>query len=249
MPSDKTAAAAPAHLVPKAGDAHAERASDRIRYRLVSAGQRFHANDNIADYVEDGELDELQAEVTEHMQQVLKSLVIDVDGDHNTNETAKRVARMFVREVFSGRYLKMPTVTAFPNAERLSELLIVGPITMRSACSHHLCPIIGKVWIGILPREDSHLIGLSKYARLTEWIMNRPQIQEEAVIQLANTLEEKVQPEGLAIVIEADHFCMRWRGVKDADSSMTNSVMRGAFLTDPDLRREFLALLSRKTGR
>ena len=223
--------------------------SERIRQRLLAAGQRYHANDNIADYVEDGELDELQAEIASHMQKVLRSLVIDVDGDHNTAATAERVAKMFVREVFAGRYAKMPAITEFPNAERLSELLIVGPITLRSACSHHLCPIIGKTWIGILPRADSHLIGLSKYARLTEWIMNRPQIQEEAVIQLADTLEEKVRPEGLAIVIEADHFCMRWRGVKDAESSMTNSVMRGAFLTNPDLRREFLALLSRKNGR
>ena len=221
-------------------------ASERIRKRLLAAGQRFHANDNIADFIEPGELEAIQAEVAGHMQEVLKSLVIDVDGDHNTEDTAKRVAKMFVREVFSGRYLQMPAVTEFPNVERLNELLIVGPITMRSACSHHLCPILGKVWIGILPREDSKLIGLSKYARLTEWIMNRPQIQEEAVIQLANKLEEKVNPEGLAIVIEADHFCMHWRGVKDADSSMTNSVMRGAFLTNPDLRREFLALLSRK---
>jgi len=225
---------------------HEDLASERVRQRLLAAGQRFHANDNIADFVAPGELEAIQAEVAGHMQAVLKSLVIDVDGDHNTEDTAKRVAKMFVREVFSGRYLKMPSVTEFPNVERLNELLIVGPITMRSACSHHLCPILGKVWIGILPREDSKLIGLSKYARLTEWIMNRPQIQEEAVIQLANTLEEKVNPEGLAIVIEADHFCMRWRGVKDADSSMTNSVMRGAFLTNPDLRREFLALLSRK---
>jgi GTP cyclohydrolase I len=221
-------------------------ASERIRKRLLAAGQRFHANDNISDFIEPGELEAIQAEVAGHMQAVLKSLVIDVEGDHNTADTAKRVAKMFVREVFSGRYLKMPAVTEFPNVERLNELLIVGPITMRSACSHHLCPILGKVWIGILPREDSHLIGLSKYARLTEWIMNRPQIQEEAVIQLANKLEEKVNPEGLAIVIEADHFCMRWRGVKDADSSMTNSVMRGAFLTNPHLRKEFLTLLSRK---
>ena len=221
-------------------------ASERIRKRLLAAGQRFHANDNISDFIEPGELEAIQAEVAGHMQAVLKSLVIDVEGDHNTADTAKRVAKMFVREVFSGRYLKMPAVTEFPNVERLNELLIVGPITMRSACSHHLCPILGKVWIGILPREDSHLIGLSKYARLTEWIMNRPQIQEEAVIQLANKLEEKVNPEGLAIVIEADHFCMRWRGVKDADSSMTNSVMRGAFLTNPDLRKEFLTLLSRR---
>jgi GTP cyclohydrolase I len=226
-----------------------QRVSDRIRQRLQQAGRRFHANDNISEFVEDGELEGLQAEVAEHMQQVLRSLVIDVDGDHNTSDTAQRVARMFVQETFSGRYAKMPSVTAFPNAERLSELLIVGPITIRSACSHHLCPIIGKCWIGILPRPDSQLIGLSKYARLTEWIMNRPQIQEEAVIQLADTLESKVRPEGLAIVIEADHFCMRWRGVKDAESSMTNSVMRGAFLTNPDLRREFLSLLSRKNGR
>ncbi|TXL67280.1 GTP cyclohydrolase I [Zeimonas arvi] len=221
-------------------------ASERIRKRLLAARQRFHANDNISGFIEPGELEAIQAEVAGHMQAVLKSLVIDVDGDHNTADTAKRVAKMFVREVFSGRYLKMPAVTEFPNVERLNELLIVGPITMRSACSHHLCPILGKVWIGILPREDSKLIGLSKYARLTEWIMNRPQIQEEAVIQLANKLEEKVNPEGLAIVIEADHFCMRWRGVKDADSSMTNSVMRGAFLTNPDLRKEFLTLLSRR---
>ena len=135
--------------------------SERIRYRLVSAGCRHHANDNIADYIEDGELDELQAEVQARMQEVLKALVIDTESDHNTQETAKRVAKMFVREVFKGRYEKAPTVTEFPNAERLNELMIVGPITVRSACSHHLCPIIGKVWIGLLPSEHSNLIGLS----------------------------------------------------------------------------------------
>ncbi|MGZ7234614.1 GTP cyclohydrolase I, partial [Streptococcus pyogenes] len=76
----------------------------------------------------------------------------------------------------------------------------------------------------------SNLIGLSKYVRLTDWIMSRPQIQEEAVTMLANELQERVQPDGLALVMEADHFCMHWRGVKDTDSKMINSVMRGAFL-------------------
>jgi GTP cyclohydrolase I len=142
----------------------------------------------------------------------------------------------------------MPEVTEFPNIEQLNELLIVGPITVRSACSHHLCPILGKVWIGIMPNEHSNLIGLSKYARICDWVMSRPQIQEEAVMQLANMLQAKVKPDGLAIVIEADHFCMQWRGVKDADSRMTNSVMRGSFLKDPNLRREFLSLLSKKSG-
>jgi len=218
-------------------------ASDRIRYRLVGAQCRYHANDNIAGFIREGELDELQAEVEAKMSEVLRSLVIDTDGDHNTNDTAKRVAKMFLTEVFRGRYVAMPSVTEFPNASRLNELMIVGPVKVRSACSHHLCPILGKVWIGVLPNEFSNLIGLSKYARICDWVMSRPQIQEEAVIMLADQLQERVKPDGLAIVMEADHFCMHWRGVKDDESMMTNSVMRGAFLKDASLRREFLSLL------
>ena len=221
-------------------------ASERIRYRLVGADCAYHANDNIAAFIRDGELEELQAEVAARMQEVLSALVIDTESDHNTNETAKRVAKMYITEVFRGRYTPMPAVTEFPNFSRLNELMIVGPVTVRSACSHHLCPIMGKVWIGILPNEHSNLIGLSKYARICEWIMGRPQIQEEAVMMLANELQERVKPDGLAIVMEADHFCMHWRGVKDTESMMTNSVMRGAFLKDANLRREFLSLLSKK---
>ncbi len=220
--------------------------SDRIRARLVKADHRFYANDNIAEFLLDGELDELHQEVEEKMTSVLKSLVIDTESDHNTRETARRVARMFLGEVFKGRYVAMPKVTEFPNSEKLNELLIVGPVTIRSACSHHLCPILGKVWIGVMPNQHSNLIGLSKYARICDWVMSRPQIQEEAVVRLADILQDKVRPDGLAIVIEADHLCMQWRGVKDADALMTNSVMRGAFLTDPNLRREFLSLLSRR---
>jgi len=77
-----------------------------------------------------------------------------------------------------------------------------------------------------------------------EWVMARPQIQEEAVIQLADLLQDKMRPDGLAVIMRADHYCMQWRGVKDMDSKMTNSVMRGSFLNNPNLRREFLALLN-----
>lgn len=222
----------------------AMRASERIRARLLQAGQRHHANDNIAAYVEDGELDEISAEVEQHLQQVLRALVIDTDSDHNTAATARRVAKMFVREVFAGRYLAPPVATAFPNVTRLNELMTVGPITVRSACSHHLCPILGKVWIGVLPSASSELIGLSKYARICDWVMNRPQIQEEAVTMLADELQRRVKPDGLAVVMQASHLCMGWRGVKDDGSLMTNSVMRGAFLTDASLRREFLTLIA-----
>ena len=231
----------------ESGDLARLPASDRIRYRLIGAKCRYHANDNIAEFVEDGEIDELRAEVEEQMQNVLRALVIDTESDHNTNETAKRVAKMFLTEVFAGRYTAAPAVTEFPNVSRLNELLIVGPIKVRSACSHHLCPILGKVWIGLLPNEHSNLIGLSKYVRICDWIMSRPQIQEEAVTMLANEVQARVKPDGLAIVMEADHFCMAWRGVKDDEAQMTNSVMRGAFLKDPNLRREFLSLLAKKT--
>ena len=222
--------------------------SQKIRERLQAARHRFHANDSISDYIAPGELDALMSEVEGKMLGVLNSLVIDTEGDHNTRETARRVAKMYLTEVFRGRYAARPSITEFPNVERLNELMIVGPITVRSACSHHLCPIIGKVWIGVLPNEHSNLIGLSKYARLTDWVMSRPQIQEEAVTRLADLLQEAMQPDGLAIVMEADHFCMQWRGVKDTDSKMINSVMRGSFLKDANLRREFLALLKNKNA-
>lgn len=217
--------------------------SVKIRERLAAARRRFHANDNIAEFIRPGELELLLDEVEAKMQDVLDSMVIDTAGDHNTHNTARRVAKMYLNEVFKGRYVRPPAITEFPNAEHLNELMIVGPITVRSACSHHFCPVIGKIWIGVLPNEHTNVIGLSKYARLVDWVMGRPQIQEEAVVQLADLIMEKTQPDGLAIVMEASHFCMSWRGVREMDSKMLNSVMRGVFLTNATLRREFLALI------
>lgn len=218
--------------------------SVKIRERLKQAQKRFHANDNISEFIEPGELEQLLDEVQDKMQGVLDSMVIDTTHDHNTRATARRVAKMYVNEVFRGRYVAQPAITEFPNAEHLNELMIVGPITVRSACSHHLCPVIGKIWIGVLPNKNTNVIGLSKYARLVDWIMGRPQIQEEAIIQLADLILDKTRPDGLAVVMEASHFCMSWRGVREMDSKMLNSVMRGAFLTNPELRREFLSLVS-----
>ena len=224
----------------------ADPVSARIRARIEKNGKRYFANDNISGFIEPGELEALLDEVSGKMQGVLESLVIDVAHDHNTHDTARRVAKMYLNEVFRGRYVGQPPVTEFPNAEYLNELMIVGPITVRSACSHHFCPIMGRLWIGLLPNEHSNLIGLSKYSRLAEWIMSRPQIQEEAIAQVADLLMNKVAPDGLAVVMEADHFCMHWRGVKDTATKMVNSVMRGAFLKNASLRREFLSLVNLK---
>jgi GTP cyclohydrolase I len=111
--------------------------SEIIRKRIKAKKVRFHANDNISDFIEAGELDALVEEVSVKMQAVLESLVIDTESDHNTKNTSKRVAKMFVNEVFKGRYVEPPALTKFPNISRLNELMIIGPITVRSACSHH----------------------------------------------------------------------------------------------------------------
>ena len=217
--------------------------SQVVRHRLEKAGRRYFANDNIADMLEPGDMEALNAEAQSAVEKLLDSLVIDWRNDHNSRETARRVAKMYLNEIFAGRYQTQPEITEFPNDKKLNELMIVGPITVRSACSHHLCPIMGRVWLGLLPSSTSNLIGLSKYTRLTNWIMSRPQIQEEAIVQLADRLENMIPPDGLAAAVEAHHFCMQWRGVKAGDTKMINSVMRGEFLENASLRREFLTLI------
>lgn len=212
-----------------------------IAERIRSAGGSFFANDNIAHHLEPGELEALERELVDTMGSVLRGLVIDTENDHNTQETAKRIAKMYVREVFRGRYQPMPSVTDFPNAKHLDEVYTIGPITVRSGCSHHMVPIMGKAWVGVLPSE--RVIGISKFIRLVEWIMARPQIQEEATVQVADLIERLINPKGLAIVVRAQHQCMTWRGVRETDTSMTTSVMRGVFLTNPAARSEFLKLI------
>ena len=215
--------------------------SERIRARLVAEDVSFLANDNIAEHIQPGELKELEVEVADRVRELLQSLVIDIDNDHNTQETAERVARMYLNEVFKGRFYKQPDVTSFPNTKDLDEIYTVGPITVRSACSHHLVPILGNCWIGIKP--GSRVIGLSKFARVADWVFSRPHIQEEAVMILADEIERLCEPKGLGIIVKAQHYCMKWRGVKEPSTSMVNSVVRGVFRHDPSLKQEFFELV------
>ena len=215
--------------------------SDRIRQRLRKGGISFFANDNIAAYLKEGELEALQEEVVDQMRSLLKTLVIDVDNDHNTAETAERVAKMYLNEVFKGRYHPQPKVASFPNVKELDEIYTVGPITVRSACSHHLVPILGHCWIGIQPGE--RVIGLSKFSRIADWVFSRPHIQEEAVIILADEIEALCKPQGLGIVLKAQHYCMKWRGVKEPQASMVNSVVRGSFRNNVSMKKEFFDLI------
>ncbi|MFN9636242.1 MAG: GTP cyclohydrolase I [Synechococcaceae cyanobacterium] len=218
--------------------------SQRIRQRLQEAGAPFLANDNIAAYITDGELEQLQAEVSDRVRDLLTSLVIDIENDHNTAETADRVAKMYLQEVFKGRYHEQPKIASFPNVKKLDEIYTVGPITVRSACSHHLVPILGTCWIGIKPGE--RVIGLSKFSRVADWVFSRPHIQEEAVMILADEIERLCKPQGLAILVKAQHYCRKWRGVKEPQTSMVNSVVRGDFRHDASLKQEFFELVKQQ---
>lgn len=217
------------------------RPSDRIRARLQAAGQRFRANDNIAAFIEPGEREALEEEVADRVGALLASLVIDTENDHNTRETGVRVARMYLSEVFAGRYSPAPDLTAFPNVTSYDELYLVGPISIRSTCAHHLQNIRGNCWIGIYPGKN--VLGLSKFYRLTDWIASRPQIQEEMTIQIADLVEAETVAEGVAVVVKAEHMCVTHRGVKEHASDMTTSVLRGILRDNSDTRAEFFRLL------
>lgn len=210
--------------------------SDTIRNRIYAENKRFHCNDNISDYIEDGELEQLVDEVTEKFGDVLNSLVIDTEHDHNTQDTARRVAKMFVYETFSGRYRPIPKVTAFPNLGYKS-LYTTGPISIRSTCAHHFQNIVGKCWVGIVP--DQEVIGLSKFNRLVHHICERPQIQEEMTTQIAEALREYAKTPHIAVVVKAEHHCMTMRGVREHESDMTTAIMLGAFQSDQSLKKEF----------
>ncbi len=212
--------------------------------RIKAAGAPFHANDNISAFIQPGELALLQDEVQRRAEYLLEGLLVDVKNDHNTVGTAKRIAKMYLHEVFKGRYQPAPQVTDFPNAKGLDEMYMTGPITIRSACSHHFVPIVGHCWIGIVPGD--RVIGLSKFNRIVEWIAARPQIQEELVTQIADYIGEQIAPKGLAVVVEATHLCMTWRGVKEPmEAKMTTNVMRGSFRDKPEARAEFMALVTK----
>jgi GTP cyclohydrolase I len=217
--------------------------SDKIRERVIVASDSYTSVDNISKYIMEGEIDALVDEVSKNMETVLRSLVIDVDRDHNTQDTARRVAKMFIHEIFAGRYTESPRITSFPNVQKYNELYVTGPITIRSTCAHHLMPIKGKAYIGVFP--GSNVIGLSKFNRIVDWIASRPQIQEEMTVLIANEVMNLTNASGVAVLIQAEHFCMTHRGVKEHESDMTTASMLGVFDSDKSLKQEFYNIVGR----
>ncbi len=214
-----------------------------IYKRFKLKGIPHFANDNIAKHLTSVEKKAIQSEVEAKMQDVIRSLVID-PNDHNTKDTAKRVAKMFVNEVMVGRYTLQPKVTSFPNIKNLNGLYVVGPIRVESMCSHHFVPFRGYAYIGTV--AEKRLIGLSKFNRLVYHVARRPQIQEEMTEQIADLVEQAAKPAGTIVFIKAQHLCGCWRGVED-NSWMITSVVRGTIKEKPSVRDEFFNLINQRT--
>ena len=213
--------------------------SEKIKQRLIDKKIRFFANDNISKHIEKGELKDLEVEIEEAFEDILDALVIDTENDHNSKETAKRVAKMYINEIFSGRYVSPPKITSFPNMGYKS-MYTSGPISVRSTCAHHFQNIVGNAWIGIIPEKE--VIGLSKFNRIVHHIAERPQIQEEMTTSIAQELQKFAKTEHVAVVVKAEHHCMTQRGVKEHESDMTTAVMQGAFLREYPVKQEFYNL-------
>lgn len=214
---------------------------DNVKCKLINNNASYVANANISEYISEDDVAKIQLATESAMELLLKSLLIDTENDHNTQETAKRVAKMFVREVYKGRYEPKPSITVFPNISESKDMYTLGPIDFKSACSHHLVPIIGKCWVGVIPGEE--VIGISKINRLVEWVARRPHIQEEAITILKEELIKSLKPAGIYIIIKAKHMCMTWRGVNQESTSMVSSSIEGIFKYNPEAKREFLELI------
>ena len=198
-------------------------------------------NDALGRPLTPSERDVMIAAAARKVEELFDILRIDHRNDHNTRETPQRVARMYVEEILEGRYTAPPKITEFDNAQAYDQLIVTGPIELRSMCAHHMMPIYGAAYIGILPSADGKIIGLSKYDRIVEYFAARLQIQEELVKQIGQYIMDMTSPRGLAVRISAVHMCKTQRGVRASHRSrMVNTYYWGEMAENAALKGEFL---------
>ena len=213
--------------------------SQKIKERVDAAGARAWANDNISDYIEEGEKQLLIEEAMPAFENVLKSLVIDTETDPNSMDTARRMAKMYINEIMSGRYDPMPNPSAFPNyIEGGYEGMLVVRSELTSLCSHHHQTVKGVAYIGII--AGPKLLGLSKYTRIAQWCARRGTLQEELNVMIANKIQEITGTDHVGVYVQATHGCCENRGIKAHSSLTQTTVLRGAFKDEPDVRKEFI---------
>ena len=213
--------------------------SQKIKERLDAAGARAWANDNISDYMEEGEKQLLIEEAMPAFESVLQSLVIDTETDPNRQDTARRMAKMYINEIMSGRYDPMPNPSSFPNyIEGGYEGMLVVRSELTSLCSHHHQTVKGVAYIGII--AGPKLLGLSKYSRIAQWVARRGTLQEELNVMIADKIQEITGTQHVGVYVQATHGCCENRGIMAHSSLTQTTVLRGAFKDEPDVRKEFI---------
>ena len=212
--------------------------SKTIRNRMLEHGGRFWAGDNISEFIEEEEKDLLIDELTEKFGGVLDTLLIDRHSDPNSIDTPRRLAKMYIRELMSGRFDNMPNATAFPNhVEDGYEGMLVVRSEIRSVCSHHFQPVTGVAYIGIIAADT--LIGLSKYTRIAQWCARRGTLQEELANDIAHEIIKATGSSNVGVYVQATHGCVENRGVMAHSSLTQTTVLKGSFKEDASTKKEF----------
>ena len=213
--------------------------SQVLRDRMKNTSKRFWAGDNVSEYLQPGDKEQLIEEATVAFEQVLDALLIDRDSDPNSRGTARRLAKMYFNEIMAGRYDPPPHATSFPNdsPDRYEGMLVVRS-ELRSMCSHHHQPVVGVAYIGIIAAQK--LIGLSKYTRIAQWCARRGTLQEELANDIAREIARATDSENIGVYIQATHGCCENRGIMAHSSLTQTTVLRGAFRTDPGTKKEFM---------
>ncbi|ACY40570.1 GTP cyclohydrolase I [Blattabacterium sp. (Blattella germanica) str. Bge] len=176
--------------------------------------------------------------IEEHFFQIMETLGLDMNDD-SLRRTPKRVAKMFIQEIFSGLNPKnTPTLSIFDNKYKYNQMLIEKNITVYSTCEHHFLPIVGKAHVGYI--SNGKVIGLSKINRIVNFYAKRPQVQERLTMQIVESLQKMLKTQDVACVIKAKHLCVNSRGIRDIDSSTVTTELVGSFKKNSEIRREFL---------
>ena len=212
---------------------------DKLKQRLVDNKVRYWANDNIADYIEEGEKQQLIDEAVPAFENMLQHLLIDTKTDPNSQDTARRMAKMYINEIMSGRYDKMPNPSSFPNyIEGGYEGMLVVRSELTSLCSHHHQTVKGVAYIGII--AGPKLLGLSKYTRIAQWCARRGTLQEDLNGMIANAIQKETGSKHVGVYVQATHGCCENRGIKAHSSLTQTTVLRGDFKDVPATKKEFM---------
>jgi GTP cyclohydrolase I len=213
--------------------------SEQIIQRLKDSNTKFWAGDNISEHLEEGDKQALIEEVTVAFESVLKSLVIDTETDPNSMDTGRRMAKMYINEIMSGRYNPMPNPNSFPNyVEDGYEGMLVVRSELKSLCSHHHQPVQGVAYIGII--AGPKLLGLSKYTRIAQWCAMRGTLQEELNVMIANEIQKHTGSKDVGVYVQATHGCCENRGIRAKSSLTQTTVLRGDFKDVPATKKEFM---------